>query len=318
MLATRTLQAAPSAPEFDRALISRYDINGPRYTVSDRAAFPRSARPIPRRRAHLQRGSDSAPAVAVRACRSPEPVLLLRLHAHHHPRRRAAAYVDRLIREAALPRRCSTATAKSSATSAAARTCSTRRAWSASCRRSTATSTFRARRAVNSASRSIALGRRPTSRASRASASTASLGIRFRSRRAARGQPHRASPRRAPCSTPHARLPLDQRRPSDLPLQTRSASPRPDEVVSMQPRRIVTYAYAHLPDASRRSAASPVTNCPTPPPARPARTGGRAPAAGYIYIGMDHFARADDDLASPGPTAACSAASGAIYPRAPT
>ena len=85
-----------------------------------------------------------------------------------------------------------------------------------------------------------------------------------------------------------------------LPLQTRERFANTlDAVVAMRPRRIVTYAYAHLPErfpAQRRIDRHEL-------PDASVRLGllelavERLGAAGYLYIGMDHFALPDDDLA---------------------
>ncbi len=85
-----------------------------------------------------------------------------------------------------------------------------------------------------------------------------------------------------------------------LPLQTRERfATTLDTVVAMRPRRIVTYAYAHLPErfpAQRRIDRHELPDAST-------RLGllelavERLGAAGYLYIGMDHFALPGDDLA---------------------
>ncbi|MEW6690771.1 MAG: oxygen-independent coproporphyrinogen III oxidase [Pseudomonadota bacterium] len=85
-----------------------------------------------------------------------------------------------------------------------------------------------------------------------------------------------------------------------LPLQTpESFDATLDRVLEISPERIALYSYAHLPrlfKPQRRIAASDL-----PPPEAKLRIMthaiGRLTRAGYLYIGMDHFARPDDELA---------------------
>ncbi len=72
-----------------------------------------------------------------------------------------------------------------------------------------------------------------------------------------------------------------------------------DKVIAHQPDRLSVFNYAHLPDLfkpQRRINADEL-----PPPAEKLDilqlTGERLADAGYVYIGMDHFARPDDELA---------------------
>jgi oxygen-independent coproporphyrinogen-3 oxidase len=72
-----------------------------------------------------------------------------------------------------------------------------------------------------------------------------------------------------------------------------------DAVVAARPDRLAVFNYAHLPDlfpAQRR-----IDEAALPDPAEKlailARTIERLTAAGYVYIGMDHFALPDDELA---------------------
>lgn len=86
-----------------------------------------------------------------------------------------------------------------------------------------------------------------------------------------------------------------------LPLQTPERFARTlDLVIAMQPRRIVTYAYAHLPD--RFPAQRRIARHALPDPATRLRllelAVERLVTAGYAYIGMDHFALPGDDLAA--------------------
>lgn len=85
-----------------------------------------------------------------------------------------------------------------------------------------------------------------------------------------------------------------------LPLQTRSSFDTTlDRVLELAPDRVALYHYAHLPERfkpQRRIATEQL-----PPPAEKAAIMfdaiERLTDAGYVYIGMDHFARADDELA---------------------
>jgi len=84
-----------------------------------------------------------------------------------------------------------------------------------------------------------------------------------------------------------------------LPRQTVEGFERTlDEVAALAPDRVAVYAYAHLPEmfkAQRQIKAGEL-----PDPATRLALIGRALArlgeAGYAYVGMDHFARADDEL----------------------
>ncbi len=72
-----------------------------------------------------------------------------------------------------------------------------------------------------------------------------------------------------------------------------------EQVVALAPDRVAVYGYAHLPEmfkAQRQIEAAELPDATT----RLALFGRaleRLGAAGYVYIGMDHFARADDELA---------------------
>ncbi len=84
-----------------------------------------------------------------------------------------------------------------------------------------------------------------------------------------------------------------------LPQQTLQGFDRTlGEVIELAPNRVAVYGYAHLPalfKAQRQIEASDL-----PDPATRLALFGRAlerlTAAGYVYVGMDHFARADDEL----------------------
>ncbi len=72
-----------------------------------------------------------------------------------------------------------------------------------------------------------------------------------------------------------------------------------DQVVALAPDRVAVYGYAHLPEMFK--AQRPIDAAELPDAATRLALFGRAlerlGAAGYVYIGMDHFARADDELA---------------------
>lgn len=72
-----------------------------------------------------------------------------------------------------------------------------------------------------------------------------------------------------------------------------------DKIVSSNPDRIAVYNYAHMPDRFPAQAAMPAEAMPSPDTklAILQHTIESLTAAGYVYIGMDHFARADDELA---------------------
>ena len=72
-----------------------------------------------------------------------------------------------------------------------------------------------------------------------------------------------------------------------------------DKVVALAPERIALYAYAHLPTVFKPQRRIAAAELPSPETKLELLTLaiGRLTGAGYLYIGMDHFARADDDLA---------------------
>ncbi|WP_048305685.1 oxygen-independent coproporphyrinogen III oxidase [Halomonas sp. PR-M31] len=84
-----------------------------------------------------------------------------------------------------------------------------------------------------------------------------------------------------------------------LPLQTvESFTTTLNKVVSMRPDRVAAYSYAHLPDTFR--AQRLIRPEDMPPPERKLEllelTIDRLQTAGYVYIGMDHFALPEDEL----------------------
>ena len=85
-----------------------------------------------------------------------------------------------------------------------------------------------------------------------------------------------------------------------LPLQTRERFELTlEKTIALRPDRIATYSYAHLPELIR--AQTLIRPEDMPPPERKlellALTIQRLTAAGYVYIGMDHFSLPEDELA---------------------
>ncbi|WP_447639508.1 oxygen-independent coproporphyrinogen III oxidase [Pandoraea norimbergensis] len=84
-----------------------------------------------------------------------------------------------------------------------------------------------------------------------------------------------------------------------LPHQTpASFSKTLDAVIEMAPERLSVFSYAHLPQQFKMQRCLP-DNLPAGPEkvALLQTIIARLTAAGYVYIGMDHFARPDDELA---------------------
>ncbi len=84
-----------------------------------------------------------------------------------------------------------------------------------------------------------------------------------------------------------------------LPLQTvASFDATLSKIIALRPDRIAAYSYAHLPQLVR--AQRLIRPEDMPPPERKLEllelTIQRLTAAGYVYIGMDHFALPDDEL----------------------
>ena len=85
-----------------------------------------------------------------------------------------------------------------------------------------------------------------------------------------------------------------------LPLQTvESFDVTLGKIIALRPDRIAAYSYAHLPELVR--AQRLIRSADMPPPERKLEllelTVRRLTEAGYIYIGMDNFALPDDELA---------------------
>jgi len=85
-----------------------------------------------------------------------------------------------------------------------------------------------------------------------------------------------------------------------LPKQTKESFKRTiDEVIAICPARIALYHYAHMPNQINSQRLIDESTLPSSSEkiAMFSETIGRLIDAGYIYIGMDHFALADDSLA---------------------
>jgi len=85
-----------------------------------------------------------------------------------------------------------------------------------------------------------------------------------------------------------------------LPKQTRETFARTlDKVLVLSPERIALYHYAHLPDRFKPQRRIEAIELPSPEEKLTIMLDAirRLSGAGYHYIGMDHFAKAGDDLA---------------------
>jgi oxygen-independent coproporphyrinogen-3 oxidase len=86
-----------------------------------------------------------------------------------------------------------------------------------------------------------------------------------------------------------------------LPRQTPEGFSRTiDQVLAVRPDRLAVYSYAHLPDLFRAQKQINAEDLPTPEVKLSLMhmAISRLTAAGYVYIGMDHFALPDDELAT--------------------
>ena len=86
-----------------------------------------------------------------------------------------------------------------------------------------------------------------------------------------------------------------------LPLQTcESFLKTVDRVIEMQPERLSVFNYAHLPHRFMPQRRIRTEDLPSPEEKLKIMeaTTARLTEAGYVYIGMDHFALPDDDLAA--------------------
>ena len=85
-----------------------------------------------------------------------------------------------------------------------------------------------------------------------------------------------------------------------LPYQTPERFQRTlDRVIAFRPDRIAVYNYAHMPDRFPAQARIPEDALPSPDTklALLGQSIAELARAGYVYIGMDHFALANDELA---------------------
>jgi len=85
-----------------------------------------------------------------------------------------------------------------------------------------------------------------------------------------------------------------------LPKQTLDSFNRTlDKVIALDPDRIALYSYAHLPTVFKPQRRILPADLPSAETKLQILTLaiGRLTRAGYVYIGMDHFARPDDELA---------------------
>jgi oxygen-independent coproporphyrinogen-3 oxidase len=85
-----------------------------------------------------------------------------------------------------------------------------------------------------------------------------------------------------------------------LPKQTLASFNRTlDEVLLLDPDRVALYSYAHLPKLFKPQRRIAEADLPSAEQKLQLMTlaVGRLTRAGYLYIGMDHFARPDDELA---------------------
>lgn len=85
-----------------------------------------------------------------------------------------------------------------------------------------------------------------------------------------------------------------------LPRQTEASFAKTlDAVAAAGPDRVAVYAYAHMPRLFKAQRQIRLDELPTPDERLKLLQLSieRLTAAGYVYIGMDHFARPDDDLA---------------------
>ena len=85
-----------------------------------------------------------------------------------------------------------------------------------------------------------------------------------------------------------------------LPKQTRAGFEATlERVIEIDPDRIALYAYAHLPTVFKPQVRINAGDLPEPADklALMVRAIERLTAAGYVHVGMDHFAKPDDELA---------------------
>ena len=102
-----------------------------------------------------------------------------------------------------------------------------------------------------------------------------------------------------------------------MPRQTPESFDRTlDQIKTLRPDRIAAYAYAHLPERFK----SQRRIVPEELPGAAAKltmyshTLNQLKTAGYVYVGMDHFALPDDALAVAKRQGGCTATSGLQHP----
>ncbi|QFU08798.1 Oxygen-independent coproporphyrinogen-III oxidase [Rhodobacteraceae bacterium THAF1] len=86
-----------------------------------------------------------------------------------------------------------------------------------------------------------------------------------------------------------------------LPHQTRTRLNHTlEQVIDMQPERVALYGYAHVPWVARRQKLIPEAALPTPEERLDLDEMARGVLtdAGYVAVGIDHFAKPDDKLAN--------------------
>lgn len=85
-----------------------------------------------------------------------------------------------------------------------------------------------------------------------------------------------------------------------LPFQTQSTfSDTVDKIIDISPDRVAVFNYAHVPWLKKHQDVMPADAIPVPDErlAILQMTIEKLMAAGYVYIGMDHFAKPEDELA---------------------
>jgi len=86
-----------------------------------------------------------------------------------------------------------------------------------------------------------------------------------------------------------------------LPLQTLDRfAPTVEEVIDMAPDRIATFNYAHVPWLKKHQVLIPEDKLPSPAVKLDIfeMVSNRFADAGYVFIGMDHFSKPDDEIAT--------------------
>ena len=305
----------PSSPlAFDADLVRKYDQSGPRYTsypTADR--FHDGVRPgrLRERADHAREPRAREPAVAVRARAVLQHALLLlrcnKVITKDHGR--SAKYIRYVAREIGI--------VSSIARGRARRSCSC--TWAAARRRSSRATRWRTLMGhlrerfpfAPDAEVSIEVDPRKVDadddRVPRPARLQPHLGRRagLRPRRAEGGQPHpeRGRDARRDRRRARERLRLGQHRPDLRAAEAdacRASRRRSTASSTLSPDRIALYSYAHVPHLfkpQRRIDVEPTCRRPRTKLAILALAIEKLGAAGYVYIGMDHFAKPDDELA---------------------